>query len=191
MRSYRFLVTALIASIAFPVGADEQSYSGLHADDKLPAEGSSPLFWQGDEQIAGFRNIHRLLPTRVINAGDRVLELPRAEVDLDDVEIVAGDQRMTVERYMAHQRVGGLLVIKNGKIVYERYGLGNNEDTRWVSFSVSKSIVAMLYGAAIRDGYIKSLDAKVTDYLPLLKNSSYDQTTIKNLLQMASAGSKV
>ncbi len=44
----------------------------------------------------------------------------------------------------------------------------------------------MLIGAAIKDGFIKSVDDKVTDYLPLLKDSSYDQTTIRNLLQMAS-----
>jgi len=46
--------------------------------------------------------------------------------------------------------------------------------------------VSMLFGAAIQDGYIKSVDEKVTDYLPRLKNSVYDQSSIKNLLQMAS-----
>jgi CubicO group peptidase (beta-lactamase class C family) len=82
--------------------------------------------------------------------------------------------------------VAGLLVIRDGTIIYERYGLGNNENSRWVSFSVTKSVVSMLYGAAIRDGYIAGVDEKVTAYLPRLKNSPYDEASIRNLLQMAS-----
>jgi len=44
----------------------------------------------------------------------------------------------------------------------------------------------MLVGAAINDGYINNVDEKVTDYLPRLKGSSYDQSSIRNILQMAS-----
>ncbi|MCH7853882.1 MAG: serine hydrolase [Proteobacteria bacterium] len=80
----------------------------------------------------------------------------------------------------------GIRIIKNGRILYERYGLGNTEDSRWVSFSVAKSVVAMLIGAAIQDGYIASVNEKVTQYLPRLKGSSYDQSSIANLMQMAS-----
>ena len=82
--------------------------------------------------------------------------------------------------------VSALLVIKDGNIVCERYQLGNDANSRWVSFSVAKSVTSMLIGAAIKDGYISSVDDKVTDYLPLLKNCSYDQATIRNLLRMAS-----
>ncbi|MFT5452682.1 MAG: CubicO group peptidase (beta-lactamase class C family) [Enterobacterales bacterium] len=52
------------------------------------------------------------------------------------------------------------MVLKNGKIAYERYGLGNTKDSLWVSFSVSKSVTSMLIGAAIKDGYIKVLMKK-------------------------------
>jgi CubicO group peptidase (beta-lactamase class C family) len=93
---------------------------------------------------------------------------------------------MTVDDYVRRQRVGGLLVIHDGDVVYERYGLGNDENTRWISFSVAKSVVAMLIGAAIQDGYIDSVDEPVTAYLPRLADSSYQDTTIRNLLQMAS-----
>ncbi len=152
----------------------------------LPALGSSPLFWQGEAQVAGFRNMHRLSPVREIRAGDEALALPQSAVDLGGVSFEAGGVRMTTDEYFREQRVGGLIVVKDGHVAYERYGLGNTEDTRWVSFSVAKSVVSMLIGAAIKDGYIASVDEKVTDYLPRLKGSSYDQSTIKNLLQMAS-----
>jgi CubicO group peptidase (beta-lactamase class C family) len=51
---------------------------------------------------------------------------------------------------------------------------------------VAKSVVSMLVGAAIRDGYIASVDEKVSDYLPRLKGSAYDQATLRDILQMAS-----
>ena len=152
----------------------------------LPAPDSATLFWQGDQQVVGFRNSIHLGATRKIEAGGKVLALPLAEVDLGDVSFSAQGVTMTVEEYLTRQRVGGLLVVKDGNIVYERYGLGNTPDTRWISFSVSKSVVAMLIGAAIKDGYIESVDEKVTDYLPRLKGSVYDQSSIRNLLQMAS-----
>ena len=144
------------------------------------------LFWTPEQQVAGYRNSDKLFSTRSIPAGDNTFPLPYAEVDLSDVRITLGDSSMTVDDYFVHRNVAGLLVIKDGRIRYERYGLGNDEDSKWISFSVAKSVVAMLVGAAIRDGFIESVDEKVTDYLPRLKGSSYDQSSIKNLLQMAS-----
>lgn len=148
--------------------------------------GSPILFWNAHQKVAGFRNIAALNPTRPITAGSAVKQLPESLQDLADVKVALKDAATTVDDYFTQKNVAGLLVIKNGNIVYERYGLGNDEDSLWVSFSVAKSVVSMLVGAAIQDGYIKSVDEKVTDYLPRLKGSSYDQVTIKNLLQMAS-----
>jgi len=144
------------------------------------------LMWTPEQQVAGYRNIDKLRPARKIPAGGKVLELPQQLVDLGSVEIKAEKQSLTVNEYFVQQNVAGLLVIKDGKIVYERYGLGNTEDSKWIAFSVAKSITSMLVGAAIQDGYIKSVDEKVTDYLPRLKNSAYDQSSIRNILQMSS-----
>ena len=144
------------------------------------------LFWTPEQQVAGYRNSDKIFWTRTIKAGDSVYPLPYARLDLSDVDIKLDDATMTVDEYFTRQSVAGLLVIKDGKILYERYGLGNDEDSTWVSYSVAKSVVSMLIGAAIRDGYITSVDEKVTDYLPRLKRSSYDQSSIANLLQMAS-----
>jgi CubicO group peptidase (beta-lactamase class C family) len=47
-------------------------------------------------------------------------------------------------------------------------------------------VTSLLYGAAIQDGYISSLDTAVTDYLPALKGSAYDGANLRDLLQMAS-----
>jgi CubicO group peptidase (beta-lactamase class C family) len=170
-------ITTVRAEAPFIDPADDEKHFGS------PTE---TLFWTPEQQVAGYRNSHRISPTRKITAGKTVLKLPYAKRDLDDVKIQAGGIAMTVDEYFTRQSVAGLLVIKDGKILYERYGLGNTEDSRWISFSVSKSVVSMLFGAALQDGFIDSVDEKVTDYLPRLKGSSYDQSSIKNVLQMAS-----
>ena len=144
------------------------------------------LFWSPEQKVSGFRNIDRIFWTRKIAAGRKTLALPTNKIDLDGVRIRHKGTIMTVDEYFKRQNVAGLLVIKNGEIAYERYGLGNTEESRWVSFSVTKSIVSMLVGAAIKDGYIKNVNERVTDYLPRLKGSSYDQATIRNILQMSS-----
>jgi CubicO group peptidase (beta-lactamase class C family) len=144
------------------------------------------LFWTPEQKVAGFRNIVKLFPTRVVEAGPVVLELPEALVDLGAVVLKTESNSMTVDEYFVQQNVAGLLVLKDGKIAFERYGLGNNQNSRWISFSVTKSVVSMLVGAAIRDGYIESVDEKVSDYLPRLKGTPYDQSSIQNILQMAS-----
>ncbi len=144
------------------------------------------LTWTPKQQVASYRNSDRIFPTRVISAGMNPSELRKAPRALGGVVLKRGDESMTVDEYFERQSVAGLLVIKDGAVVYERYGLGNDADSRWISFSVAKSVVSMLIGAAIQDGYIDSVDEKVTRYLPRLEGSSYDQTSIGDLLQMAS-----
>src|SRR5699024_183783 len=83
-------------------------------------------------------------------------------------------------------RVSGLIVIKDGKVYYEDYQLGNHDKTRWMSMSVVKSITATLIGIALNDGYINDIDDPIVTYLPELTGSSYDGVTVLHLLQMAS-----
>jgi len=180
------LVSLLAATVAASATDDAVTYDRRSDAGHLPSAESLVLFWQGREQVAGFRNIDRLQPVRWIRADQRLLELPRAERDLGDVTVEVDGATLTVNDYMRRQRTAGLLVIHDGRIVYERYGLGNDENTRWISFSVAKSVVSMLVGAAIHDGYIASVDEKFTAYLPRLADSSYQDSSIRDLLQMAS-----
>lgn len=180
------IVLLTLLGPAAAAAGDTGSYDRSADARYMPAEDSSALFWQAREQVAGFRNIEALAPVRWIRADERLLALPRAERDLGGATLELEGASMTVDEYVRRQRVAGLLVIHDGSIVYERYALGNDEHTRWISFSVAKSVVAMLIGAAIQDGYIDGVDEKVTTYLPRLAGSSYQDTSIRDLLQMAS-----
>ncbi len=138
------------------------------------------LEWSHSQRTAGLRMLDRLpllSDSRVIEVGDHVRELPTGKpLDWD----------FDFDTYFEAQDHAGLVVIHNGEIRLERYGLGFEEDGRWTSFSVAKSITSTLVGAAVKDGYIKSLDDKVSDYIEGLKGSSYDDVTIEQLLTMRS-----
>ncbi len=142
-----------------------------------------------DIQVNTFRNIDRLFPFNVVRRGAIVHELERSESPLTRVEFSSGGKAYDLVDYLALNRVTGLLVLKDGRIAFEDYEMGNSERTRWVSMSVAKSITATLIGAAIQEGFINGIDDPVTQYLPQLDRTAYDGVSIRHLLQMAS-GSK-
>jgi CubicO group peptidase (beta-lactamase class C family) len=180
------LVLAVFATAALA----RDLYMDPAEDEKYFGEVDNILFWTPEQQVAGYRNMEKISPARRVPASSDPLPLPKAERDLDGLSISGEFEgapfSFTLGEYFHQQRMAGLLVIREGAIAYERYGLGNTQDSRWVSFSVTKSVVSMLIGAAVRDGYIESVDEPITGYLPRLKGSVYDETTIRNLLQMAS-----
>jgi CubicO group peptidase (beta-lactamase class C family) len=92
----------------------------------------------------------------------------------------------TIDDYLAEAKVTGLMVLKDGQIVLERYQYGRRPEMRFRSFSMAKTFTAMLVGIAHQRGMIRSLDDKVADYWPEIASSAYGQTTIRNLLFMGS-----
>jgi CubicO group peptidase (beta-lactamase class C family) len=152
--------------------------------DHLPPGGASILTWTPEQQAWGYKNMEKLAPFRVIKRGDAVHALPQGAGI--DVKFTAGGKTYDTAGYMQKFRASGVLVIKDGKIVLERYGLGRTDKDRWTSFSVAKSVTATLIGAAIKDGKITSLDDKVTHYIPEMKGSAYDDVTVRQLITMTS-----
>jgi CubicO group peptidase (beta-lactamase class C family) len=91
-----------------------------------------------------------------------------------------------MDDFFTKQNLAGALILHKGKVRYERYGIGHSPEKRWTSFSVAKSLTSSLVGIALKEGYIKSLDDKVSDYISGLKGSAYDAVTITQLLTMTS-----
>jgi CubicO group peptidase (beta-lactamase class C family) len=150
-----------------------------------PDSQGSYLFWTRPEQWIGYRNIEKIFPTHVVKRGAKVHPLPKAKTELKLAYDYKGET-WTPETYMEKADAAGVLVIHHGQIVLERYAHDYGPDQRWTSFSVGKSFSSTLLGAAVRDGQIKSLDDKVTDYIPALKGTAYEGVTIKNVLNMTS-----
>ena len=92
----------------------------------------------------------------------------------------------TLNDYLDRQRATGLLVLKNGEIVVEHYRYGRKDDARFLSFSMAKSVTALLIGAALERGHIVSLDDTAQTYVKALDGSPYGATTLRQLLRMSS-----
>jgi CubicO group peptidase (beta-lactamase class C family) len=133
--------------------------------------------WNDEQKLVAHRNMHHLFPTHVVKAGAPVRELPRE----DESSALAG-----VAAYMEQAEVTGLLVIRRGKIVLERYARGNDASTVWASRSMAKSITSLMVGTAVRSQHIRSLDDPVTSHVPELKGTHYDAVTLRHCLQMTS-----
>ncbi len=172
----RILVVLVIAGGLFWATADEE-LRGLILH--LPTN-KDVLFWSISQRDAAFRAMDRipiLSKSRVIACGQTFYPLPKGaplEVGTD------------VDAYMMDQRTAALVIVHEGNVRLEKYGLDFSPGKRWTSFSVAKSFTSTLVGAAIQDGHIRSIDDKVSDYIPDLRGSAYDDVTIKQLLTMTS-----
>lgn len=137
-------------------------------------------------QAAIYRSQHLVWPVRTIPCGASVRALPPHARSLSSLTYRLGDLHLGVDDYMARRRTAGLLILKGGEIALERYGMGNEPETLWTSFSTAKSMTGLLAGAALHDGAIGSLDDPCDLYVMRLRGSAYEGVTIRNLLRMCS-----
>jgi CubicO group peptidase (beta-lactamase class C family) len=140
--------------------------------------------WNEEQKLVAHRNMHHLFPIHVVKAGASVRDLPRqAEGDVLESLARAGAD---VAAYMAEAEVTGLLAIRRGRIVLERYARGNDDSTAWASRSMAKSITSLMIGTAVRSKHIRSVDDPVVRYVPELAGTFYDGVTLRHCLQMTS-----
>ncbi len=170
----------VLAAALIVAGAAASAQVAITPDNatKLRQVGAEVLFWSQQQRDQNFREMEKIFPGHVVKAGKKVLPLPSGK----PLAITEGD----IETAMTDLNMAGLIVVQDGKVRLERYGLAYGPEGRWTSFSVAKSFTSTLVGAAIRDGYIKSLDDPVTRYIPDLAGGGYDGVTVRQLLTMTS-----
>ena len=179
----RIPITSSFLSIIVPVmiliSASSSPAQGITNPDSLS---KSPFGWNQEEREFGFSHFDQVFKARDVPRGNKVHELPQG------IPLAAftkgGQKEKELEAFMMEQKVAGLLILQDGKIRMELYALGFSEADRWTSQSVAKSVTSALVGAAIKDGYIKSVDDYITNYIPDLKGSAYEKVTIRHLLTM-------
>jgi CubicO group peptidase (beta-lactamase class C family) len=154
---------------------------------QVPLKPTTPfiLAWTPQQQSDWYRAMESVFKVNTIKRGPTVHPLPKAATSIDP-SFSYGGKTFTVDSYMAAYNVSGLLVLKDGKVLLERYAMGRRPSERWTSFSVAKSVTSTLVGAAIQDGYIKSIDDPVTRYVPELKGSAYEGVSVRQMLMMSS-----
>ena len=161
------LAAAVLLTGALPVSAQQPT------PETNPA---GVLFWAPADRERAFRTMDTIMPHAPVRRGDTPVRAlpPGTPIALDPTA------------YMQAEKVAGVLVIQDGRIRLERYGLGIGPQNHWVSFSMTKSLTSTLVGTALKSGAISSLEDPVTRYLPGLAGGGYDGVTVRQLLTMTS-----
>ncbi len=140
----------------------------------------------GEEQYENFNRMHELFPTGVMPASPSALDFDDgAPISLPPTYVFEGETKDT-KAFLEETDTSAVLILKDGKVVFEDYYLTGGRDVTWLSMSVAKSFVSALIGIAVAEGHIKSITDPVTEYVPELQGSAYDGVSIKDVLQMSS-----
>jgi CubicO group peptidase (beta-lactamase class C family) len=153
-------------------------------DDLVRLANVNSLFDQ-DRIVGNFSNMQGLFFSTIVPKSGETYVWPEARRDIATDYIWNGKTKK-VSDWLKETDTTSLVVIKDGKLVFEDYYLGTKAEDRRISWSVAKSVMSALFGIAVADGRIKSLDDKVEAYVPALKDSAYEGATIRNVLNMAS-----
>jgi CubicO group peptidase (beta-lactamase class C family) len=155
-----------------------------------PVGSARNWFWQEAVRVGSFTHqaeIRGLLqgkPNAMAPAA-QPLALPRAAREPAYRWRIEG-RELGIDDYLARQRVMGLLVLKDGEIQLERYQYERGPEHRFLSNSMAKSLVSLAIGLALHEGHLRSLDDSADAYAPRLAGTLYGETTLRNLLRMAS-----
>jgi CubicO group peptidase (beta-lactamase class C family) len=90
-----------------------------------------------------------------------------------------------LDRYLDDTRTAAFVVMRDDRIVYERYARGFDERSLLNSFSIAKSIVGTLVGIAVSEGSLE-LGATVATYRPDFDGTPYGAVTVRSLVTMTS-----
>ena len=133
-----------------------------------------------------FISINKIFDTsNPISASEKPFVFEKEDFELPDSYEFEGEQLNLIEG-LDHFHTDGLIILHDGKMLFEKYWNGNTKDSKHIAFSVSKSYLSALFGIAIEEGLIKSIDDSVSIYLDDFEGTGYEDVKIKNLLQMSS-----
>ena len=174
---------ALLAACTLALAAPDEATLGRAAGYPVAPRLSQ---MHDDRFIVGsFSALDTLSPHCLLPPSPHPLALPVA-ASSPEFAYKLGGQSFTLADYMDRQRATGVLVLKDGQIVAERYNYRRRPDMRMLSNSMAKTLVALAIGQALDDGAIHSLADTAARYVPELEGTLYGETQLANLLRMAS-----
>ena len=167
-------------------GPEAMRYGGIAGG--FARAGRSNWFQPG-YSVDAFSRLDEIFPAAVVKRGATASAWQRmvGEPALSyGAPAAAGGGRFTLEQFLQRNPTTGLLITRDDIILVERYQYARNDRHRLISFSMAKTITAMLIGLAVADGAIASIEDPAERYVPELAGSEYGRTPIRHLLTMSS-----
>jgi len=162
-------------------GPDAAEYG---AEQGYPSQRGYPVLPQR-YMVGNYSRYDAIYPTRLVARPEQPSVLRRAAQEIDLTWHHRGID-YTIEEYLARNPATGLLIAHDDTILYEHYQYGRTDQDRLQSHSMAKTVMAMLLGIAVDEGAIRSIDQVAQDDVPDLAGSAYGETSIRDLLHMAS-----
>ena len=175
----------VLASAAGPVSAapDEEK---LGKSEGYPLCTLTSLAPPEEKCLVGMlSHFDTLVPGRGVAKGQTASELKRLAQPLK-ISYSYQNREGDTDGFLDGNRNTGLLVLKGDTIVVERYQYDRKPEHRMQSYSMAKTVVAMLVGIAIAEKKIGSIDDRADQYIPQLKGHAYGETKLRDLLTMSS-----
>ena len=145
--------------------------------------------FSGEEQYENLNRFYKFIDSSTLSPSSKPLHFKSSKAISLPASFNFNNAVIGTENFLQRTDTSALLVLKNGEIQFEKYWLTGGENIQWMSMSVAKSFISALVGIAIRDGHIKNIEEAISDYVPELKNSPYNNVRIKDVLQMSSGAS--
>lgn len=146
-------------------------------------------WYQPAFSVDSFSRLDTIFSASTIRASDTPSSWRRAGSEPDirySSPAGLGGGRHDIDGYLDRNPVTGLLIARDDTILVERYQYGRSDAMRFASFSMAKTIVALLIGLAVEDGVVHSLDDPAATYDRTLAGTEYGRTPIRALLTMSS-----
>ncbi|MFN4278215.1 MAG: serine hydrolase domain-containing protein [Ferrovibrio sp.] len=168
-----------------PGGPDMARYAD--ASGQFPPA-SRRTWWQTSHSVDGFSRLDQILSANTVRKPETPSPWRRATggPTITYAMQQTGSRRFSIDEYLARNPATGLLIAQGDTIHVERYQYGRTDTHRLTSFSMAKTVTALLVGLAVADGAIASIDDPAERYVPDLKDSEYGRTPIRHLLTMSS-----
>jgi CubicO group peptidase (beta-lactamase class C family) len=164
--------------------------AGLVHDGGLQPRAEPTNWIRVPQSIDGFSRLDQILASHRVAAvaGAAPWRRPEREPALvyDGAAAAGGAGRFTLDGYLERNPATGLAIVKDETLLVERYRYGRDDRHRFTSFSMAKTVVALLIGIAVEEGRIGSIEDPAARYVPALGGSEYGRTPIRHLLTMSS-----
>jgi CubicO group peptidase (beta-lactamase class C family) len=185
MLSWRFVSSILILTVLASAVTAAPDEDILGKAEGYPVGTARTWFYDEHVRVGSFSHVDDILPFFRVSRSTAPLPLPKA-ANVPQLGYRFEQQSYTIDDFLAHQRITGLLIVKDGQILAERYQYDRKDSDRFISHSMAKSITSLAVGIAIGEKKIASLEDTVAKYEPKLAGSPYGETTIRNILRMSS-----
>jgi CubicO group peptidase (beta-lactamase class C family) len=136
-----------------------------------------------------FHRVDKIIPVSLIHASERACKLSPDSQSIDAIvfEDQHGQERQLAE-VLGSTVTRGLVVLRRGRVVAERYLNGYDGASPHILFSVSKSLTGALSGILVDQGRLDP-DSPVARYIPEASNSAYGDCTVRHVLDMTVSSS--